>query len=115
MTFDELLAWAKKGTTADVFGYFRGNSGDTPFSGLSYLRAWGVEPVDTSGKKATFIDSKDAFLACLEVPPGPDQLEQGLASTGDSRQHQRGLRRPEAAGVRRVAVLYRDSARHLQG
>jgi hypothetical protein len=66
MTFDELLAWAKKGTTGDVFGYFRGNSGDTPFSGLSYLRTWGVEPVDTSGKKATFLDNKDAFVAALK-------------------------------------------------
>src|SRR5207253_649508 len=46
MTFDDLLAWAKKGTTGDVFGYFRGNSGNNPFSALSYLRAWGVEPVD---------------------------------------------------------------------
>ena len=63
MTFDDLLAWAKKGTTADVFGYFRGNSGNTPFSGLSYLRAWGVEPVDKAGKKATFLDTKDAFIA----------------------------------------------------
>ena len=66
MTFDELLAWAKKGTTSDVFGYFRGNSADTPFSGLSYLRAWGVEPVDASGKKATFLDNKDAFIAALK-------------------------------------------------
>jgi multiple sugar transport system substrate-binding protein len=66
MTFDELLAWAKKGTTADVFGYFRGNSGNTPFSGLSYLRAWGVEPVDKAGKKATFLDSKDAFVGALK-------------------------------------------------
>jgi len=41
--FDELVAWAKKVPSADVFGYFRGNSGNTPFSGLSYLRAWGVE------------------------------------------------------------------------
>ena len=66
MTFDDLMAWAKKGTSADVFGYFRGNSGDTPFSGLSYLRAWGVEPVDTAGKKATFLDNKDAFIAALK-------------------------------------------------
>ncbi len=66
MTFDELVAWAKKGTTADVFGYFRGNSGNTPFSGLSYLRAWGVEPVDKTGKKATFLDTKDQFIAALK-------------------------------------------------
>jgi hypothetical protein len=66
MTFDELLAWAKKGTTSDVFGYFRGNSGDTPFSGLSYLRTWGVEPVDSTGKKATFLDTKDAFVSALK-------------------------------------------------
>jgi multiple sugar transport system substrate-binding protein len=66
MTFDELLAWAKKATTSDVFGYFRGNSGDTPFSGLSYLRAWGVEPVDKTGKKATYLDNKDAFVSALK-------------------------------------------------
>jgi len=66
MTFDELLAWAKKGTTADVFGYFRGNSGNTPFSGLSYLRTWGVEPVDKTGKKATYLDNKDAFVVALK-------------------------------------------------
>jgi maltose-binding protein MalE len=66
MTFDELLTWAKKGTTSDVFGYFRGNSGNTPFGGLSYLRAWGVEPVDSSGKKATYLDNKDAFVAALK-------------------------------------------------
>jgi len=70
MTFDELLAWAKKGTTSDVFGYFRGNSGDTPFSGLSYLRAWGVEPVDKAGKKATFLDTKDAFVSALKFRHG---------------------------------------------
>jgi Bacterial extracellular solute-binding protein len=66
MTFDELLAWAQKGTTSDVFGYFRGNSGDIPFSSLNYLRTWGVEPVDQAGKKATYLDSKDAFVAALK-------------------------------------------------
>jgi hypothetical protein len=66
MTFDDLLAWAKKGTTSDVFGYFRGNSGNGPFSGLSYLRTWGVDPVDKSGKKATYLDNKDAFIAALK-------------------------------------------------
>src|SRR5919199_1036103 len=66
MTFDDLVAWAKKGTTSDVFGYFRGNSGNTPFSALSYLRQWGVEPTDKAGKKAAFLDSKDAFVGALK-------------------------------------------------
>ena len=27
MTFEDLAAWAQKGTSGDVFGYFRGHSG----------------------------------------------------------------------------------------
>ncbi|HZQ99123.1 MAG TPA: extracellular solute-binding protein [Chloroflexota bacterium] len=66
MTFDDLQAWAKKGTSGDTFGYFRGSSGNTPFGGLSYLRQWGVEPVDKTGKKATFLDNKDGFVGALK-------------------------------------------------
>jgi ABC-type glycerol-3-phosphate transport system substrate-binding protein len=66
MTFDDLNAWAKKATTADVFGYFRGNMGNTPFGQLNYLRTWGVEPTDKDGKKATWLDNKDAFISALK-------------------------------------------------
>src|SRR5574341_1070541 len=30
-TFDELAEWAKRGTTANTFGYYRGDSGAAPF------------------------------------------------------------------------------------
>ena len=30
------------------------------------MRAWGVEPVDKTGKKATFLDTKDQFIAALK-------------------------------------------------
>jgi ABC-type glycerol-3-phosphate transport system substrate-binding protein len=64
-TFDELAEWAKRGTTANTFGYFRGDSGTAPFSAAPYLRQWGVEPVDKTGKKATFMDTREAFIQAL--------------------------------------------------
>lgn len=64
-TFDELAEWAKRGTTANTFGYFRGDSGTTAFGSGPYLRQWGVEPVDKTGKKATFMDNRDAFIKAL--------------------------------------------------
>ncbi|MGH2371571.1 MAG: ABC transporter substrate-binding protein, partial [Chloroflexota bacterium] len=64
-TFDELAEWAKRGTTANTFGYYRGDSGASPFSGGPYLRQWGVEPVDATGTKATFMDKREAFVQAL--------------------------------------------------
>jgi multiple sugar transport system substrate-binding protein len=65
-TFDDLAAWAKGATKDGVFGYYTADSGDEPFSGGPYLRQWGVEPVDKDGKKATFMDTKDAFTSALK-------------------------------------------------
>ena len=66
MTFDDLAAWAKQGTKDNTFGYYRGDAGNTAFGGGPYFRQWGVEPVDKAGKKATFMDTKDAFIAALK-------------------------------------------------
>ncbi len=65
-TFDELMAWAKSATKDGVFGYYRADSGDDPFGGGPYLRQWGVEPVDKTGKKASFLETKDAFVSALK-------------------------------------------------
>lgn len=64
-TFDELAEWARRGTGPDTFGYFRSDAGTSPFSSGPYLRQWGVEPVDKTGKRATFMDTRDAFIAAL--------------------------------------------------
>jgi multiple sugar transport system substrate-binding protein len=64
-TFDELADWAKRGTVAGMFGYFRGDAGNNAFGSGPYLRQWGVEPVDKTGKKATFLDNRDAFVRAL--------------------------------------------------
>lgn len=65
-TFDELAAWAQQGTKENAFGYYRADSGNTPFGSGPFLRQWGVEPTDTEGNKATFLDNKDAFVAALK-------------------------------------------------
>lgn len=65
MTFDELAAWAQKGTKDGVFGYYRNNSGE--LLGLApFLRQHGVEPTSADGKKATFLDNKDGFVKALK-------------------------------------------------
>jgi ABC-type glycerol-3-phosphate transport system substrate-binding protein len=64
-TFDELAEWARRGTTANTFGYYRGDSGNDPFGSGPYLRQWGVEPVDATGKKATYLDRREAFVQAL--------------------------------------------------
>ena len=64
-TFDELAEWAKRGTTANTWGYYRGDSGTAAFGSGPYLRQWGVEPVDATGKKATFMDKREAFIQAL--------------------------------------------------
>ena len=66
-TFDELAEWARKGTIAETFGYFRGQASGDPFRSGPYLRQWGVEPVDKTGKKATFMDPAwaQAFIQAL--------------------------------------------------
>jgi hypothetical protein len=89
-TFDDLAEWAKRGTTANTFGYYRGDSGTAAFGAAPYLRQWGVEPVDASGKKATFLDKRDAFIQALtfrynlmntlKVSPNP---KDGAINQGD--------------------------------
>ncbi len=64
-TFDELGEWAKRGTVADTWGYWRGQASGDPFAGGPYLRQWGVEPVDKAGKKATFFDARQGFINAL--------------------------------------------------
>ena len=64
-TFDDLAEFARRSTTANTFGYFRGSSGTAPFGAAPYLRQWGVEPVDASGTKATFMDKREAFVQAL--------------------------------------------------
>ena len=65
MTFQELADWAVEATTEDTFGYFRADRGGA-FAGGPYLRQWGVEPTNEDGTKATFQDSRDAFVQALQ-------------------------------------------------
>jgi maltose-binding protein MalE len=64
-TFDELAEFARRATTANAFGYYRGDAGTAPFGSAPYLRQWGVEPVDASGTKATYMDKREAFVQAL--------------------------------------------------
>jgi len=65
-TFDQLAVWAKSATKAGVFGYYRGDAGDDSFGNVPYLRQWGIEPVDALGKKATFLETTQQFVAALQ-------------------------------------------------
>jgi maltose-binding protein MalE len=64
-TFDDLAEFARRATTANAFGYYRGDSGTAAFGAAPYLRQWGVEPVDAAGQKATFLDKREAFVQAL--------------------------------------------------
>ena len=64
-TFDDLAEWGQKAAGRGLFGYFRADSGVDAFTSAPFLRQWGVEPVDPTGKKATFADTKDAFIQAL--------------------------------------------------
>jgi multiple sugar transport system substrate-binding protein len=65
-TFDDLMTWAKKATTPDAFAYSEADRRFIPFSGLPYLRQWGIEPVDKDGKKAQFTQFKDQMTKALQ-------------------------------------------------
>ncbi|MBI3960661.1 MAG: extracellular solute-binding protein, partial [Chloroflexi bacterium] len=65
-TFDELAEWAQKGTTADVFGYYRADRGNSAFGGGPFYRQHGVEPVNEEGTQATFLDSQESFVKALK-------------------------------------------------
>ena len=65
-TFDELAAWAQTVTKDDVFGYYAGDRAYLGFSGAPYLRQHGVEPTDAEGKKATFLNTEEAFVQALK-------------------------------------------------
>jgi ABC-type glycerol-3-phosphate transport system substrate-binding protein len=65
-TFAELAQWAKEATQGDVFAYSEADRRFIPFSGVPYLRQWGVEPVDKDGKKAQFTDFKDPLVSALK-------------------------------------------------
>ncbi len=64
-TFDDLAEWGQKAASRGLFGYFRADSGVDAFTSSPYLRQWGVEPVDPTGRKATFVDTRDAFVKAL--------------------------------------------------
>jgi ABC-type glycerol-3-phosphate transport system substrate-binding protein len=95
-TFDELGEWARRGTTAETFGYFRGQASGDPFRSGPYLRQWGVEPVDKAGRKATFMDTSQAFIQALtfrynlvnvwkaspNLRDGPVSIESAVAQEG---------------------------------
>ena len=63
---DDWITWAKAGTKNGLFGYSRGAGGNNPHSMGPFLRQHGVEPTDKTGKKSTFLDTKDAFVAALK-------------------------------------------------
>ena len=84
-TFDDWASWAKAGTrtgSAVTYGFYSGDWGNDPFGGGPYLRQYGVEPVDTAGKKATFLSGGNGFSDALQwrfdlintwkVAPPPD-------------------------------------------
>ncbi len=64
-TFDDLAEWGQKAAGRGLFGYFRADSGNDAFTSSPFLRQWGVEPVDPTGRKATFLDTRDAFVQAL--------------------------------------------------
>lgn len=64
-TFEELAAWAKEGTKDGVFGYYRADRGGV-FAGGPYLRQWGVEPTDETGKKTAFLKNEANFVSALQ-------------------------------------------------
>ena len=63
-TFDELADWAQAGTTDDVFGYYRADSGGL-FGGSPFLRQHGVQMTDETGTKATFLENDGALVRAL--------------------------------------------------
>jgi multiple sugar transport system substrate-binding protein len=65
-TFDELMQWAKQATKDDIFAYSEADRRYIPFSGVPYLRQWGVEPVDKDGKKAQFTTFADNMVKALQ-------------------------------------------------
>lgn len=65
-TFDDLVTWAKSLSKNGTFGYYRADAGDDDFGGGPFFRQWGIEATDKEGKKATFLDTKDAFVAALK-------------------------------------------------
>jgi ABC-type glycerol-3-phosphate transport system substrate-binding protein len=64
-TFDDLAEWGQKAAGRSLYGYFRADSGNDAFTSSPYLRQWGVEPVDPTGRKATFAATRDAFVQAL--------------------------------------------------
>jgi multiple sugar transport system substrate-binding protein len=64
-TFDELVDFAKSGTTEDTFGYYRADRGGI-FGGAPFYRQWGVEPTDADGVQATFLDNREGFVKALQ-------------------------------------------------
>ncbi len=60
-----MVDFAKAGTSDGVFGYYRADRGGS-FAGGPYLRQHGIEPTDETGKKATFLDSRDSFVQALK-------------------------------------------------
>jgi len=65
-TFDELAAWAQKITKDGVFGYHAGDRSYLAFSGAPFLRQWGVEQVDATGKKMIVLDKQEQFVKALQ-------------------------------------------------
>ncbi len=68
-TFDDLANWAKSGTRpgqAPTYGFYTGDWGGDPFGSGPFLRQYDVEPVDQSGKKATFFNGGNGFTDALQ-------------------------------------------------
>jgi len=65
-TFAELAQWAKEATQGDVFAYSEADRRYIPFSGVPYLRQWGVEPVDADGKNAQFTKFNKEMVSALK-------------------------------------------------
>ncbi|MFN8486736.1 MAG: extracellular solute-binding protein [Caldilineaceae bacterium] len=65
-TFDDLAAWAQKGTKDGVFGYHAADRSYLAFSGAPFLRQWGVEQVDATGKKMIILDKQEEFVKALK-------------------------------------------------
>ncbi len=63
-TFDELVDWAKAGTTGDTLGYYRADAGGI-FGGGPYFRQHGVQATDETGTQATFLDNEEGFVNAL--------------------------------------------------
>ena len=116
-TFDDLAEFARRSTTANTFGYFRGSSGTAPFGAAPYLRQWGVEPVDASRDQGHLHGQAGGLRAGPHLPLQPHEHLEGVPQPqGRGHRAERPLRQgAEDPGRGRVALQHPDLSQGLPG